>query len=468
MPTVKLTNKCYFLPLALIVASCTQTQEVPLTEFNLPNNFVNEGQLVVKDKWWQHFNNPHLNTLVEEALSENLPLKANALRLKADKLDIRLSKATQLPQLNLTGRATSDLDNVSSIDSSNLGLTASWELDLWGKLASQENITTWNFQQAQALFHAKNNTVAGNTSSAWLAVIAEYQKQQILIKQYNRTKAALQVISRRFALGKNSVTNIWQQEKLLKTIEVKQRKNEALLALAKQRLTLWLGRSSEYTSEASHRVLPELPDLPSLGIPLSTLKNRPDITQAFGKVQSANESVIIAMADRFPRLTLRASYATEQNNVTDLFDLWAGDLIASLTLPLFDGKKRTTVVQQKKLQLKALILEYKHTWLAAIAEVNKALINEKQLTAVAENLREQMDLAKKTEKLIAIKYLNNKSNYINLLNAQEDILTLELQLIDADQALLLNRILLYRELSHGHFADPTGTDLSASHKVTRG
>ena len=74
------------------------------------------------------------------------------------------------------------------------------------------------------------------------------------------------------------------------------------------------------------------------------------------------------------------------------------------------------------------------------------------LLKVAKNLALQLDLAERTEKLTTIKYLNGKTSYINLLNAQESILSLERQFIDANKNLIINRVLLYRELSHGDFS----------------
>ena len=133
-------------------------------------------------------------------------------------------------------------------------------------------------------------------------------------------------------------------------------------------------------------------------------------------------------------------------------DDWSGNLIASLTLPIFDAGVKKSIVEQRKLSLRALVLDYQQVWLEAIAKVNQVLVNETQLSKVAKNLVSQLDLAQRTEKLTTIKYLNGKTNYLNLLKAQESILLLERQIIDANKKVMLNRVLLYRELSHGDFS----------------
>ena len=98
------------------------------------------------------------------------------------------------------------------------------------------------------------------------------------------------------------------------------------------------------------------------------------------------------------------------------------------------------------------MFDYQQVWLQAIASVNQVLINEAQLMKVASNLASQLDLAKRTEKLTIIKYLNGKTSYLELLKAQESILSIEQQCIEANKKLVINRVLLYRELSHGSFS----------------
>jgi outer membrane protein TolC len=253
-------------------------------------------------------------------------------------------------------------------------------------------------------------------------------------------------------MGKNSVTNIWQQQKLLKSIEVQQSKNFADLYIYQQTLALWLGVPTNALMTKDQHALPILPNLPYVGVPAQVLKFRPDIEQAFAKIKAANEHLAIAISNQYPRITLRANYSTSKNSVSDLFDDWSGNLIASLAMPLFDSGERKSVVKQRKLQLEALVIDYQQVWLAAIASVNQVLVNEAQLLKISKNLTEQLDLAERTEKLTTIKYLNGKTNYLNLLKAQESILSLERQRIDANKKVIINRVLLYRELSHGDFS----------------
>ena len=439
----------------LFLSACTQTSDLTIDNIEHTNPFIKQGDSKLDISWWHSFNNDELSQFVSRGLKDNLSLKAQDLRLKNSAINANIAEADFYPSLNVNSSASSrfgDSNDIGDIENASFGLSSSWELDLWGGIASAENKVIWEYKAQEALYRARANLVAGNITNAWLSLVTELQKKSVLASQFQRTQDALTIIHRRFSMGKNSVTNIWQQQNLLKSIEVQQEKNIAVLYINQQVLALWLGITTDNLTTIDLTVLPALPELPAMGIPMDMLKYRPDIEQAFAKIQAANEHLAVAITNQYPRLTLRANYSTSKTSVKDLLDDWSGNLIASLTLPIFDAGVKKSIVEQRKLSLRALVLDYQQVWLEAIAKVNQVLVNETQLSKVAKNLVSQLDLAQRTEKLTTIKYLNGKTNYLNLLKAQESILLLERQIIDANKKVMLNRVLLYRELSHGDFS----------------
>ncbi|MCW8833474.1 MAG: TolC family protein, partial [Colwellia sp.] len=404
------------LVLAIFVSACAQQPQPPntLEDLNLSPSFVNSGTGQFNERWWQSFNDDTLSTIVEQALSQNLTLKANDMLTKIALLGVDVAGSSAYPTISLNANAGSDISKLSKIDSASIGLSSAWEIDLWGQLAAVEQKAVWEHHNQQSIYRAKANLVSSGVVSAWLGQSSELEKYSVLSNQYRRTEIALKVITRRFAMGKNSVTDIWQQQKLLKSIEVQQAKNQANLVFYKQKLALWLGITTEELTLENKQSLPNLPQLPTLGVPLDALRLRPDIQQAYSKIKVANEDLAIAIADQLPRLTLRANYSTSKATSRDLFDDWAGNLIASIALPILDAGKRASIVKQRQLSTQALFAKYKETWLAAINEVNKAITSEVHLLEVVKNLEMQLDLAQKTEHLTTVKYLNGKTNYINL------------------------------------------------------
>lgn len=447
--------KTFFI---LILSGCAQQNDIAIENIEFSTSFIDQGNSELDIRWWHSFKNEELTQLVSKGLQNNLSLQARDLRLKSSAINAKIAGADLYPTLNLNASTSSKFDDFGDVTNASLGLSSSWELDLWGGIAANEKRAYWDHQGQLALYRGRANLVAGSITNAWLGLISEQEKNIVLADQFKRTEDALKVITRRFAMGKNSITNIWQQQKLLKSIEVQQSKNHADLTIYQQTLALWLGVQTDNLTIKAHDALPSLPKLPELGIPAQVLKYRPDIEQAFAKIKAENEKLAIAISNQYPRVTLRANYSTTKNSINDLFEDWSGNLIASLAMPLFDSGKRESFVEQRKLELKALIFDYQQVWLEAIASVNQVLINEAQLLKVTKNLELQLDLAKRTEKLTTIKYLNGKTNYLNLLKAQESILALERQFIDANKKVATNRVLLYRELSHGDFSSPNQTN----------
>lgn len=434
------------------LCACRTTQPLGIEPVQLTGYFSLNGQQPLVDSWWQQFNNQQLNNLISQGLHNNLSLSARKLRLKSSAITTSNKAAAQYPVLSLTASGSSDIDKLQGIDSAAVGLSASWELDLWGKLAAEEQQAYWQHIGRQQDYKTRATLVAGSITNAWLGRVTELEKQALLATQHQRIKDALRVITRRFSMGKNSASNVWQQESLLKSIEVLQARNQADLALYNQTLALWLGLSPQQLSLSQIAKMPPLPPLPNLGIPAQALMQRPDIQKAYAQVQAANQGLALAMANRWPRLSIRANYNSNKSNSQTLLDNWAGNLLASLTAPLFDAGLKANVVQQRKLELEALIFDFQHVWLEAIYAVNKTLINETQLLAEVANVQLQIELADKTQHLTTLKYLNGKTNYINLLRAQESVLRLERQRIEAKRRLLANRVLLYREVTHADFS----------------
>lgn len=457
--------------LLMVLSSCAQNNNMVIEHIEQTTSFIKQGEGKLDRHWWHSFNNEQLSQLIDQGLTDNLSLKAKELRLKSSALNSKIAGSNLYPTLDLTSNISSKFDNFGEINNASFGLSSSWELDLWGGIAANENKAYWNHQEQIALYRGRATLVAGSISNAWLGLKSEQEKELVLANQLKRTQDALNVISRRFAMGKVSITNIWQQQKLLKSIEVLQSKNHADLYIHQQTLALWLGvptKALMTKSLVNAPSLPPLPQLPELGVPAQVLQYRPDIEQAFAKIKAADEHLAVAISNQYPRITLRANYSTVNNSVSDLFDDWSGNLIAALTMPLLDSGKRKSVVEQRELELRALLFDYQQVWLAAIASVNQVLINEEQLLKITKNLQEQLELAKRTEKLTTIKYLNGKTNYLNLLKAQESILSLERQFIEANKKVMINRVLLYRELSHGDFStnEQVTTNQAATSKIS--
>jgi len=451
MATNNIKSALLFCLCILLLNGCsTHTKDIAIIP-DVATEVLKGTELPHADRWWYEFNDQQLNKLIELGLENNLSLEANLARLKSAESGLTVAGSNLYPNLNLTASGSSDIKELDSIHAANVGLTSSWELDIWGEISALEDKARWDLQARQALYKTRANLVAGSITNYWFGWLAEHDKKRLLAGQYQRLESSLKVISRRFALGKNSITDIWQQKRLLESIISQQAVNDARIDTFEKQLVLWVGIQINHLPELLHKPLPVVNTLPEFGVPLSALQHRPDIQQAYAELQSNNASLAVAFAEKFPRLTLRGNYTSYKNSVTELFDNWSGNLITSLFYPVFDAGGREAKIEQREHLVNASYADYKQTWLDAIFAIEKVIIDEKQLYVVDEQIKSQLQLAKKTERVVSLKYLMGKSSYLALLRAQETSLKLERQSVDAQKALINNRITLYRELSHGQF-----------------
>ena len=240
----------------ILLSSCTLTNPVVIEDIEYTPSFIDEGQYKLDISWWNSFNNEELSQLVSQGLKDNLSLKSQDLRLKNSAINANIAETDLYPTLNLNTIASSSFDDFGDINNASIGLSSSWEIDLWGGITAIENKAIWDYKAQEALYRARANLVAGNITNAWLGLVSEQQKKIVLANQFQRTQDALTVISRRFGMGKNSVTNIWQQQNLLKSIEVQQEKNIAELYINQQILALWIGITTDKLTDIDLTVLP--------------------------------------------------------------------------------------------------------------------------------------------------------------------------------------------------------------------
>jgi len=192
--------------------------------------------------------------------------------------------------------------------------------------------------------------------------------------------------------------------------------------------------------------LPDLPPLPTTGVPSELLKRRPDLRAAQRRVEAADYPVAAAVAARYPRLSLSASVSSQPSNFNDylLDPLWT--LAANLALPLIDGGRRVAEVERTRAVVSEAVAAYGKAVLQALVEVENALVQERQQIANIEQLREQVQVSSVTLDQARQRYGHGLADFLTVLTALRSHQEVELGLLDAKRQLLSHRIQLCRAL----------------------
>lgn len=430
---------------------CAPTTHINVSSNPVPiaENFSLSGQQSLSPSWWHDIDDPGLQALIEQALTNNLDLLGSRERLKqAQALAIKAGAALSP---TLTGRTTGSESRTrksnSTSSSSNLllGLAASYEIDLWGRLQALEDSAVYDLQSSEKDLQTAALSIAAQIATTWYELATGYSQIELLKQQQAVNRVGLDLIQLRFNAGQVSIADVLQQKQLIESKSGEQARQRATIQLLIHQLAILTGHSPGNFTLTEKPQLIELPPLPDTGLPLDLLSNRPDIKSSYLSLLSADRKVAAAIADRYPKLSLSGDLNTS-GSASDLFSNWFASLGANLVGPLLDGGSRKAEAERTTASAQEKFYTYGQTVIEAIGEVEDALVREKEQKALIASLEVQLDLATKTTGNVRDRYKLGIENYQRVLTALLSQQSLQRNLLSSRQQLISYRISLYRAL----------------------
>lgn len=449
--------------LAMLLVSACQTIE-PVTR---PEIAVNESwrvaaqpdaQTDIDSEWWQNFSSPQLNLLIEKALRQSPDLLIAAERVRQAELQMNIAGASLFPSFSLGASSGSSRTRAEGTgwdegDSSRVSLSASYEVDLWGRLSANRAASHSNFLASQFDFDAARLSITAGVANAWFQYLA--LQQRILTAQENIRIAQRvhDIVEARYQNGVASAgdrarqrTNLLTQQAALPSLELQSRQTLAALAIL-------VGETpgSFLLATENHEPLMAL-DLPAIAadVPAVALTRRPDLAASEAQLQAADANVAAARAALLPTVQLSASAGRAAASLFSLSDArdstsWS----VSLAQSLFDGGRLRYQKQLSESNRVALIEQYRRAIYVALQEIDDAL----DRTAVS-RLQEQLqrdisEQAERTLELTEVRYREGSDDLLTLLDAQRSVFQARDQLAVQRLARLNAAVDLYRALGGG-------------------
>ncbi len=420
----------------------------------MPAGFSQSGSAQVSQKWWLDFNDPQLDALIDRALSDNFSLKTSWDRLNQAKAAHVKSQSGFFPTINgavdVSEKSVTSDGRTTTGDDLAIGLTAAYEIDLWGRIRSTAEAARLDMVATQADLDAAAMTLAVQVATTWYTLVAQHNEITLLSDQIEANEKGLAIIETRLRAGQVPLADKLQQQQL-----VALKKGEQANLIAEQKhsehaLALLLGQvpGSISLNEVPEQLI-ELPPLPDTGIPAQTILSRPDVHRALLAVEAADQRVAAAIADRFPTLRLTGTFQTSGTFRETLLSNYLASIAAGLVGPILDGGKRTAEVERTRAVASERLNAYGQAVLDAIGEVEDALVREKQHYVYLDSVQEQLELSKQTVEQVQLRYLKGVEKYERVLTALISMQSLEQKMLKAKQALLVNRIQLCRALGSG-------------------
>ncbi len=438
----------------LAPVSCAGRIEQIPPPLDVPGSFSATGNAKIPAKWWTVFDDEELNSLVDEALAGNFDLKAAWDRLDQAQAVARKAGADLLPGLSGDGGASRTRTKVRRMEATygknfSLGLLASYELDLWGRVRSSARSAGMELLATREDLDAAAITLSAEVALNWYKLVDARARIAVLDRQIKTNRDYVGFLEDRFRQGQASSVDVLQQKQLLEATKADKIRAESLSKVLEHRLAILLGKAPGNALPARANSLPLLPPLPAVGLPAELIRRRPDVRSAHLRVHSADSNISAAIAERFPKISLSIGADTAASDWRDLFDNWIATLAANLTAPIFDGGRRAEEVRRTRAVASERLHNYGRAVLNSLGEVEDALSQEAGQDEQVKNLALRFDLSKKSVQGIRTRYLNGAVNYLRVLDAQRTHQILELSLLSAKLERLEYRISLYRALAGG-------------------
>ena len=404
----------------------------------------------VQNGWLSDLNLDDLTTFVNEVLRSNPNYNEVALRMQASGFNADAATGRLLPRINgsLSGSRTGVEQPVSNTSNSfSVGLDASWELDVWGRLSANAAAARSNFEVAQYDFYGARLSLAAQVAQGWFDVIEAKQQFDLAtdtVENYARSTA---IIRNRFERGLSSGLDLRLSITNLEASRATEKLRETNHNQALRRLELFAGRYPAATVKIAGEIPDDLDDVP-IGVPLDILERRPDLQSAKARLFAAGYRAQSAEKALLPSISITARGNNTSDDFGELlkFENVFWNLVGGITQPIFQGGQLKYTAKAEQLNFEAQKQNYAQTLLRAFKEVEDALDNDRSLAARVEytNLAAQNAIA--AEAVALEQYSQGLIRISTLLQSQRTSLNQQSQLLSIKRQRINNRISLYLAL----------------------
>lgn len=440
------------LLLVLFLSACSvhKNMERVKPDAVVPSAFSQEGQAEMPDRWWLAFEDSDLNSVINEALENNLNLRLAWSRLDQLRAVLRINDAAIWPQVNGSAAAQRTRNGEATmfqpdktVDVYAISASAAYQVDLWRKIDSSRQAELLGFQATRKDIEATSMTIVSAVSEIWYSLAEQQAVLELLREQLKVNEEFLKLVELRFSQGSASAVDVYQQRLQLAATSNQIPQVETRIKVLRHQMALLLGKNPTDQVLMPATRLPVLAELPQLGIPLEVVRKRPDVRSAELRIYSADKKIGVAIADQFPSLSISTSAGTNAGSLTDLIDKWFVNLAGNLLGPIFDGGRREAEVDRTRAVLREKVIIWKQNILTALKEIEDTLVQENGQNQVLAGINLQLDLARKTLTQARNRYVNGLSSYLNVLTSLQALQNLERTEIAVQKQLISNRINLY-------------------------
>ena len=467
-------NICILFIGVLVISCKSLDTNLKIAENRLPEHFLKNDTSSLKQlNWRDYFSDPLLIALIDTALARNFNLQVSLQRIERARASVRFAKGQQLPvvdgvtSFSQSGFGENSADwagneggtfadgttlNRTAVPDYYVGMQASWEADVWGRLKNQKLAALANYlASVEGTQFVVTNLIAEIIGN-YYDLLALDSELEIIRETLQKQEEALEVVKANKEVGRASALAVQQFQAQLLDTRALERSTRQLVAQTENRINFLLGRYPQPILRSGNLNEFSMPAPINSGIPSDLLENRADIREAKQLVEASKFDLQAAKAAFYPSLTINAGVGLQAFKPEYLVEgpaSLAYGFLGQLAAPLINRNAIKAQFQEAKANQLEAMYQYQQTVLNGYIEVYNELIyldNQQEIVRYSTEENEVLQTSVETSYEL---YRSGKASYLEVLIAQQNALETQIELIRDRRGLQLGLVNLYRALGGG-------------------
>jgi NodT family efflux transporter outer membrane factor (OMF) lipoprotein len=427
-------------------------------------------------EWWASFEDPTLTSLVERSAGANLDVRAAVLRIEEARAQRDVTASGLWPSFALNASYSRNLISENTpngvvfgitqklplppgVSITNpysqyqFGATASWELDLFGRVRRSVEAADADTATALEQGHDVLISMLGEVGRAYIGLRGAQLRVSIVEHSLATQRDLLALTRDRRDAGLTTDLDVANAESEVSATEAELPLLEREITDDVNQLSQLMAREPEALRAelGPPRAVPPVPPVVPIGLPADLARRRPDIRRSEASLHAATARVGVAVADLFPRVTLTGAGGWQSQGLSRLIEVASrfGSIGPTIELPIFEGGRQQATIRLENVRAQEAAVDYARTVLGALHEVENALAayNADQTRRVS--LQSAVVASRDALTLARQRYESGVTSFIDVLTADRTLEQNELALAETTTAVSTDLVLLYKTLGGG-------------------
>lgn len=413
--------------------------------------------------WWKKFNDPLLDSLISLGLERNYNLAMAARRIEIARQTLHSAQSTYYPSVNLSA-GWNKIRNSSVTSSRGVpettmdyfsgSVSASWEIDLFGKIRATVKQSKEALKATRAETAGVMVSLCSEIATAYIRLRMYQNELTVAKEQLSSQNRVFDAAKSRHEAGLASKLDVAQAAVIAHSTEAMIPGLEANVESSLNSLAMltggFPGSLTALTDTAAYHHL-DFQQIVSVGVPLDLLRRRPDLAQAEFTIASSAAALGMAKKDYLPSLTIEGSIGFASHSLKDFGkkESLQWSVAPTLNWNIFDGFARRAAVITARENMQNSVDSYNLTLLSAVQEVNDAMASYTSSLRAIDSYTRVVDDAREAFTLAFDLYRDGLSDFTNVADAQISLLQYADRLVTARADAALALVTLYRALGGG-------------------